>query len=171
MKKLSKILLTLVVVTGVVMMAVPTGTVVAQADKPPMEEEFSGLEELYADMLDRYAKAGDRNDNADEVVNRLERRIEALAAAGEDPAELQAILDTFLMNMEAWQVAYDDLGQLFDEHAGFDSEGAVTDESLAVDTLRQIAEGLLDLHQLGEVARFELKWDLMAYRYGRRGKE
>ena len=171
MKKLSKILLTFVVVTGVVMMAVPTGTVVAQADQPPVVEEFGGLEELYADMLDRYAKAGDRIDHADEVVGRLERRIEALAAAGEDPAELQAILDTFLVNMAAWQVAYDDLGQLFDEHAGFDSEGAVTDESLAVGTLRQIAEGLLDLHQLGEVARFELKWDLMAYRYGRRGKD
>ena len=31
--------------------------------------------------------------------------------------------------------------------------------------LRQIAEGLLDVHQLREDARFELRWDLMAYRY------
>ena len=58
--------------------------------------------------------------------------------------------------MDAVQAVYDDLGELFDEHAGFDADGEVTDDSLAVYTLRQIADGLLDLHQLGEDARFEL---------------
>lgn len=171
MKKVSKILLTIIVVTGVVMAAVPTRTVAAQSEEPPEMEGRGGLEEMYVEMVDRYEQAGERIAKAAEVVERLERRIASLVAAGNDPAELQTILDTFLANMGAVQAAYDDLGELFEEHAGFDAEGAVTDEGLAVATLRRIAEGLLDLHQLGEDARFELKWDLMAYRYDRRGED
>jgi hypothetical protein len=73
--------------------------------------------------------------------------------------------------MDVVQEVYDELGELIEEHAGFDADGQVTDESLAVYTLRQMAEGLLDLHQLGEAARFELRWDLMEYRYANRGDE
>ena len=172
MKKLSKIWLSMAVLAAVVMLAVPNGTVAAQVEDPRLgegrpAEEPKGLDGWYAELMDRYERMGERIDNADETADRLARRIETLTEAGEDPAELQAILDTFLANMDAVQAAYDDLGELFDEHAGFDAEGQVTDESLAVYTLRQIADGLLDLHQLGEDARFELRWDLMAYRYAR----
>jgi hypothetical protein len=175
MKKLSKVLLSLAMLAAVVMLAIPNGTVAAQTDLPQLEkddiEQPKGLDGLYAEMLDRFTQAGERMDDADEAVDRLEGWIETLTEAGEDPAEPQAILDTFLANMGTVQAAYDDLGELFDEHAGFDSEGQVTDESLAVYTLRQIADGLLDLHQAGEDARFELRWDLMEYRYARRGEE
>lgn len=170
MKKLSKILLTFAVLAGVVLLALPTQTVAAQRDVPPVEEAFVRLEEMYADMFERYEHASERIDNTDDVVERLEQRIEDLTEMGEDPAELQAILDTFLANMDAVQAVFDDLGELFDEHAGFDADGEVTDDSLAVYTLRQIADGLLDLHQLSEDARFELRWDLMEHRYSRRGE-
>jgi len=176
MKKLSKVLLSLAMIAAVVMLAIPNGTVAAQAEGPQLKEgrtgeEPKGLEGLYTEMLDRHERAGDRINNADEVVERLEKRIETLTEAGEDPAELRAILDTFLENMDAVQAVYDELGELIEEHAGFDADGQVTDDSLAVYTLRQIAEGLLDLHQLSEDARFELRWDLMAYRYANRGDE
>jgi len=175
MKKLSKIWLSMAVLAAVVMLAVPNGTVAAQVEFPQLEkddiEQPTGLDGLYAEMLDRFVQAGERMDDADEAVDRLECWIETLTEAGKDSAELQAILDIFLANMDAVQAAYDDLGEVIDEHAGFDAEGQITDESLALGTLRQIADGLLDLHQLGEDARFELRWDLMAYRYARRGEE
>lgn len=123
------------------------------------------------DLLDRYERAGERIEKADEAVERLAQRIATLTEAGLDPAELQAILDDFQTNMEAVQAAYAELGEVIDEHAGFDADGQVTDESLAAATLRQIAEGLLDLHQLSEDARFELRWDLMEYRFENRGEE
>jgi len=47
----------------------------------------------------------------------------------------------------------------------------IVDEGLAVYTLRQIAEGLLDVHQFREDARFELKWDLMEFRYSLRNAD
>jgi hypothetical protein len=98
----------------------------------------------------------------------LAQRIETLTDAGLDPVRLQAILDDFQANMDAVQTAYDDLGEVIDEHAGFDADGQVTDEALALGTVRQIADGLLDLHQAGEDARFELRWDLREYRYQNR---
>ena len=172
MKKLNQTLLSLAVIVAVVMLALPTGTVAAQAEDPQHgkgrpAEEPKGLDGWYAELVDRYERMGERIDDADEAVDRLERWIETLTEAGEDPAELQTILDTFLANMDVVQAVYDDLGEVINEHAGFDAERQVTDESLAVYTLRQIADGLLDLHQLGEDARFELRWDLMAYRYAR----
>ena len=173
MKKLNQTMLSLAVIAAVVMLALPTDSVAAQAEPPQMEEALPGEEprspeELYADMLERYEQAGERIENADETISRLEKRIETLIRAGEDPAALQAILDTFLAEMDAVQAAYADLGEVIDEHAGFDADGQVIDESLAIYTLRQTAEALLDLHQFGENALFGLRWDLTEYRYQNR---
>jgi DNA-binding transcriptional MerR regulator len=103
--------------------------------------------------------------DTDDVIRRLEDRIEALIEEGGDPSELEAILAAFNENMAAVEEAYEELGVLIDEHAGFSNEGEVTDEDTALGTLRKMAEGLRDLHQLGEDARFDLRWDLMILRY------
>ena len=88
MKKLSKIFLTFAVLAGVVLLVLPTGTVVAQSDVPPVEEAFAGLDEMYADMFERYEQAGERIDNADDVVERLEQRIEDLTEMGRGPGRI-----------------------------------------------------------------------------------
>jgi hypothetical protein len=155
------------------LLALPTGAVFAQTEDPPGEEEQTdwkprSLDELYADLLERYDRAGERLDDADRPAERLENRIETLTENGEDASGLQAILDTFQANLAEVEAAYADLGEIVDEHAGFDDDGAVTDESLATYTLRRIAEGLLDVHQLDEDARFALRWDLVAYRFENR---
>jgi hypothetical protein len=173
MKKLNQTLLSLAVIVAVVMLALPTGTVAAQAEDPQLgedrpAEEPKGLDGWYAELVDRYEQAGERIGNADEAADRLAQRIETLTEAGLDPVRLQAILDDFQANMDAVQAAYDDLGEVIDEHAGFDADGQVTDEGLALGTLRQIADGLLDLHQASEDARFELRWDLRVFQYQNR---
>ncbi|MCB2214256.1 hypothetical protein KQH50_02555 [bacterium] len=170
MNNKSKTLIALAVLAGIVMLALPTGTVAAQPQDPPRGEgrpdrEPRSLEELYGDLIQRYNRVGDRLDDADRPAERLEDRIETLTENGEDADGLQTILDTFQANLAEVQTAYADLGEIVDEHAGFDDDGAVTDESLAVTTLRQIADGLLDVHQLGEDTRFALRWDLTAYRF------
>lgn len=176
MKKLSKILITLAVLAGIVVLAFPTSNVAAQGENPPLEESRTarhpkGLERLYSELVDKYEDAGYRIHDTDDQVRRLENRIETLTANGKDSSGLQEILDTFQENVAVIQSAYDDLGTIVEAHAGFDDDGAVVDESQAVYTLRQMAEGLLDVHQLGEDARFGLRWDLMAYRYMNRGDE
>jgi len=87
---------------------------------------------------------------------------------GEDPSEVEATLQTFLDNMALVEEAYADVGVLIEAHEGFDDEGEVVDEEIAMATLRSIAEGLLEVHQLGEDVRFDLHWDRMAFNYRNR---
>jgi DNA-binding transcriptional MerR regulator len=179
MKKISKKLITSMILLGVVFLALPADGVFAQEIDPPESKgEFrrrrpeplfiqgpEGLEKLYNRLVDRYEDMGYRIYDTDDVIRRLEDRIEALIEEGGDPSELEAILAAFNENMAAVEEAYEELGVLIDEHAGFSGEGEVTDEAAALRTLRLIAEGLRDVHQLGENARFDLRWDLMILRY------
>ena len=192
MKKITKTFLTIAVITGIVLLAVPLNSVLAQEETPSQSEEdqerglgwlkrpfvkrnvkkrrgFSNrpmdLEQQYAALVDRYEDVGYRISDTDDVIYRLETRIEKITEDGEDPAGLQAILDAFLENMNAVEEAYEDVGELIETHAGFDDNAEVLDEDQAIATLRSIAEGLLDVHQLAEDARCDLRWDLKTYQY------
>ena len=185
MKKTLGILTIGLLITGMVLLALPSGTVFAQESDPPQldrekqrdrSEPFfprgpKGLERLYDKMVDRYEDMCYRINDTDDVTRKLEDRIEDLVDAGEDPSALEAILATFQENMTAVEEAYDAVGVIIDEHDGFNGEGEVEDESLALLTLRRIAEGLQDVHQLGEDARLALRWDLMELRYQNQPEE
>ncbi len=89
MKKISKILLTLAVLVGIVVLALPTSTVAAQGEKPPVEERRTarhpkGPEGWYAELVDQYEDVGYRLQDTDDPVRRLENRIETLTENGED---------------------------------------------------------------------------------------
>lgn len=179
MKKISKILVISMILLGVALLALPANSVFAQEFDPPESEgEFrrrrpeplflkgtEGLEKLYDRLVDRYEDVGYRIYDTDDVIQKLEDRIETLIEEGSDPSDLEAILEVFNENMASVEEAYEELGVIINEHSGFDEEGEVSDEDIALGTLRQIAEGLRDVHQLGENARFDLRWDLMVLRY------
>lgn len=176
MKKTSKMFIGLILTAGVILLALPVSSVFAQGEEPPQVETeepdgILGLEALFAKEVERYEKAEEGIINADEAVAKLKRRIETLIERGKDPSGLQDILDAFLNNLYDVEDIYVEVGELIENHVGFDSDGKVVDEGLAVYTLRQIAEGLLDVHQLAEDARFELRWDLMHYRYSLRNAD
>jgi hypothetical protein len=179
MKKTLSILTVSLLIAGLVLLALPSGIVYAQEpDPPPFDREKhrdrsetffprepKGLERLYDRLVDRYEDMGYRINDTDDVTRKLEDRIEDLIDAGENPAALEAILASFRENMASVEAAYDAVGVIIDEQAGFNGDGEVEDERLAMLTLRQIAEGLQDVHQLGEDARLALRWDLMEHRY------
>ncbi len=170
MKKRSKTLITLTVLAGLVLLALPAGAVVAQAEDPTTGTDESpqqpkSLEERYAKLVERYEKAGDRLDKVHELISKVEDRIEKRAAEGKDTEKAQAALDSFLENLESVEAAYAEVGTLIDEHAGFNDAGEVVDEDQAVLTLLDIAEGLLDVTQFGQDAKFDLRRDLIGYRY------
>ena len=128
----------------------------------------ASLDRVYDRLVDRYEDMGYRIQDTDDVVQRLENQIEDLVEQGEDPSEVEATLQTFLDNMTLVEQAYADVGVLVEAHEGFDGEGEVVDEELAMATLRSIAEGLQEVHQLGEDVRFDLHWDRMAFNYRNR---
>ncbi len=185
MKKALGILTVSLLIVGVVLLALPSETVFAQESDPPdFEREkqrdrsrpffpkgIKGLERMYDRLVDRYEDMGYRINDTDDVTRKLEDRIEALIEQGEDPSDLEAILESFYEDMALVEAAHDSVGALIDEHAGFNDDGEVEDESVALLTLRQIAEGLLDVHQLGEDARLGLHLDLMELRYQNQPEE
>lgn len=179
MKKIALILTVSLVIAGIVLLALPAKAVFAQEPDPPPFEHGKGrnqpepvfplgekgLERLFDKLVDRYEDAGYRIKDTDDVTRKLENRIEDLVEEGEDPSALEAILETFQENMDTVEAAYTDLGKIIENHAGFNAEGQVEDEAVAILTLRQIAEGLLDVQKLSEDARFDLRWDLLILRY------
>lgn len=175
MKTFYKVLVGLTLAASVVFLALPAASVFAQDEEPPLaeleEQTGQGIASLFEEEIERYEKVGEAIEKSTEVVEKLEDRIAKMVENGKDASGLEEILAVFQANLAEVEDAYAEVGDLIDEHAGFDADGNVIDESLAVYTLRQIADGLLDVHQFGEDARFELKWDLMEYRYGLRNAD
>ncbi len=179
MKKFTLTLMSSLLIAGMVLLALPSGTVFAQEEGPPEMERANqrdhikpffprgpkGLERMYDRLVDRYEDMGYRIQDTDDLVGKLEDRIADLIEAGEDPSALEDILAAFNEDMEAVAAAHEAVGVIVEAHEGFNDAGEVEDESMALLTLRQIAEGLLDVHQLGEDARSTLRWDMMEYRY------
>ena len=179
MKKTFGLLAVSLLIAGMILLALPSGTVFAQESDPPQfdrekhrdrSEPFfpsgdKGLERLYDRLVDRYEDVGYRINDTDDVTRKLEDRIEDLVDAGEDSSDLEAALATFKENMAAVEQAHDAVGVMIEESAGFNEDGEVEDESLALLTLRRIAEGLQDVHQLGEDARLAVRLDLTEIRY------
>jgi hypothetical protein len=185
MKRTLGILTLSLLIVGIVMLALPSATVYAQEPDPPKfdrEQKHNrpvpffpkgpkGLERLFDRLVDRYDDMGYKIHDTDDVTRKLEDRIEVLIEEGKDPSDLEAILATFKENMAAVEAEHDNVGAIIDEHAGFNDDGEVEDESVALLTLRWIAEGLLDVHQLGEDARLALHWDLITLRYQNQPEE
>jgi TolA-binding protein len=170
MSNKSKTLITVSLLAGLTLLALPTGAAFAQAEDPPAgtdesSEQPKSLEERYAKLVDRYEKAGDRLDEVHELISKVEDRIEERAAEGKDTARAQVALDSFLKNLASVEAAYAEVGMLIDEPAGFNDAGEAVDEDQALLTLLDIAEGLLDVTQFSQDAKFDLRRDLIGYRY------
>ncbi len=179
MKKFTLTLISSLLIAGMVLLALPSGTAFAQEQEPPEKARENrrdgskpffpmgpkGLERLYDLLIDRYEDMDYRIQDTDDVVGKLQDRIADLIEAGEDPSALEDILAAFNEDMIAVNAAHDAVGEIIEAHEGFNEAGKVEDETAALGTLRQIAEGLLEVHQLGEDARFGLRWDMMTHRY------
>ena len=150
MKKIGKLLIGLTLAVSLIFLASPAGSVFAQGEEPPRdaleEQSGQGLEDLFIREIERFEKVGERIEKSAEVVEKLEDRIAKMVENGRDASGMEEILATYQANMEAVEEVYNDVGELIDDHAGFDVDGKVVDEGLAVYTLRQIAEGLLEVH-------------------------
>jgi hypothetical protein len=185
MKKFTLTLATGLLIAGILLLTLPSGTVFAQEPDPPdwgrekqrdrsapfFPRGEKGLERLFDRLVDRYEDMGYRINDTDDVTRKLDDRIEDLIEDGGDPSDLEAILADFRENMGAVQAAHDAAGAIIEAHAGFNDAGEVEDESMALLTLRQIAEGLLEVHQLGEDAKLALRWDVLMLRYHGASKE
>lgn len=99
-----------------------------------------------------------RLDQANNLVDKIQARIDALNGKGRDTSGLVSALNTFKDSVSTAKGDYDSAKATLDAHAGFDAGGQVTDPSQARSTLQSaqnamqqfrktLRQALVDLHK------------------------
>jgi hypothetical protein len=135
-----------------ILTALPLSAAYAAGDPlPPVADgELTGerLERVWARRQRAYARLGRILERADGMIDRAQGLLDKAESEGKDVSALQAALEAFAEAVEDAQVVYDEAIAIVDSHAGFDDEGKVTDEGLAAETVRQLAEKLEQVRDL-----------------------
>ena len=149
--------------TAAALIASPAAPAFADQVKPTPESPARGLdritrlEQVYAREQNWLMKQGAQLTKANQVVTKVQDRINALQAKGKNVSALQTALDAFKASLATAQSDHDNAAAILATHAGFDSNGKVIDRTLALQTVRSagkdlrachrtLAEALKDLH-------------------------
>ena len=143
-----------VLVIGVVIFALPLGTAAAQTPAPATPQapavkaaRTALLEKAYKaeqKALDTQAKNLDR---ADKLSARIQTVIDNAKAKGLDTSKLVAALDTFNAKISDARTLHAKAADILTVHAGFDTNGKLTDPVQARDTLTAAHQALKDARQ------------------------
>ena len=109
-----------------------------------------------------------RLDMMSEVTTEAQGWIDELKGKGKDTSALETALAWFKHGIKAGQAAHDNARSILDTHAGFDSDGEVTDKEQARQTLRAVRDGLKQTHQSLRSATQDLRDAVRTYRQANR---
>lgn len=115
----------------------PITTAFAQEEKPVNAEK---LAQVWAHQLERYEKLGKLFNNSDEILSKVQERIDKAKSAGKDVSKLQAALDAFEDALKNARPVYQSMNGIVTSHQGFDSSGKVIDQAKAIETVKQMHE-------------------------------
>ena len=107
-----------------------------------------------------------RLDMMSEVTTEAQGWIDELK--GKDTSALETALAKFKDGIKAGQAAHDNAKSILDTHAGFDSDGKVTDKEQARQTLRAVRDGLKQTHEILRSATEDLRDAVRTYRQANR---
>jgi len=122
------------------------GTPLSAASAAPAAEDGEQLESLYQRELELLEKQEERLDKADEVISRVEEYISNQAAAGADTSGAEQALAAFESALPAIQAYYEKAAAILSAHAGFDSNGNVTDSVDALETVSTAGSAQRQFH-------------------------
>ncbi len=129
-------------ILAVMASAAPFSTVQAA----PPAEEGKTLESLYQRELELLSSQEERLQKAAEAVSRVEDYIAGQQAKGTDTSEAEGALNVFEGALAEAGSYHDEAGAILTTHAGFDSNGKVTDLSQAVETVRNAGQAQRQVH-------------------------
>lgn len=138
------ILLALVAALGVASLSfVSVSAAVANDPTPPPQGELTDerLEKIWAKQLHLYEKMG----KTEEFIGKVQQLIDRAAQNGKDVSAVQAALDAFKDAVDDAKPIYESAQAIIDSHAGFDSNGKVTDSEQAKETVRAMGEKLKEI--------------------------
>jgi DNA repair exonuclease SbcCD ATPase subunit len=113
-------------------------SVFAQDENPPKELTNEQLEKAWARQLQIYEKLSKVFDDSTPRLDKAQELIDKAAAKGKDTTAVQAALNAFVASVEKSRSIYEDIQALITAHAGFDSNGKVTDATQAKATIQEV---------------------------------
>lgn len=125
--------------------ALPVTSVFAQEENPPKEVTNEQLEKAWAKQLQVYEKLSKAFDDSTSRLDKAQELIDKAAAKGKDTTAVQAALNAFVDAVEKSRSIYEDVQVLITAHAGFDSNGKVTDATQAKVTILEVRAKLQEL--------------------------
>ena len=138
---ISKIMMAVIAV-ALTVAAFPVTSVLAADEQPPARGVLTDekLEQIWARQMEAYERTGKGFEDTDAHIAKIQSLIDKAAANGKDVSALQSALDAYEAALLASKPAYDALGEVINTHAGFDSDGKVTDSEQAKATVKEARE-------------------------------
>ena len=106
------------------------------------------LEQIWVRMQEVYEWQGQRLEQADQMIERLQNIITRMNENGKDTTALQAALDAFEEALKDAHPIYESAKGIINSHKGFDAGGKVTDREQAVETVKELGSKMKDVRQL-----------------------
>ena len=143
MKNLISRVVLAVLVASLAITAIPVASAYAADETPPTKGELTDekIEEIWARQQQAYERMGKAYEDTDAHIARFQSMIDKAASNGKDVTSLQAALDAYETALLASEPAYEELGQVFRTHSGFDANGKVTDSEKAKATIKEARQG------------------------------
>ena len=157
MKKLMKVIcsmLVIVLLAGVILFAIPTGTVNAEGldDDPVGNGQRLGivkqrLENTFTRQQQNLSIQSQRIDKLGDISTRIQERIDTLREKGLDVSSLESALDAFEAQIPLISASHQVAADLIAAHNGFGDNGKVTDIKAAGVTVKKVHEALQSTRQ------------------------
>ncbi|MCL4530895.1 MAG: hypothetical protein M1282_15980 [Chloroflexi bacterium] len=111
-----------------------------------------------------YGKLGKLLNNAGTRISKFQNLINKAKTNGKDVSNLQSALDAFSSAVTQAQSIYNDAQSLIASHPGFDASGNVTDQTTALQTVRDLRGKLREIRQTVLPPFRALRQEIRAYR-------
>lgn len=159
-------------IAGALALAAPAQAVFAagleQTTPPPVQETRQApnperLEKAFARLQDLIGKQAERIGKTDELVSRVQGRIDELKAKGKDTGALETALSEFKAQVAEAHSQHDQAAAVLEKHAGFDDAGKVVDAAQARETVKEAGSLMKNARQSLRPAVRELLQALRDY--------
>ena len=141
-----------VLVTALALAALPLTNVYASglndSTNPPADgTQLSNerLERVWTRLQRVYERQGNILDRADRMAERFQNLIDRMNENGKDTTALQAALDAFEEALKEAHPVYESAKGIINSHQGFDSDGKVTDQEKAIETVKKLRDKMQEV--------------------------
>ena len=142
------------VITVASLGTMPLVNAYAQSANPPATPATSQpspdkLQKTWAREQIIFNRTGKILDGANNLISKVQSRLEDAKAKGQDVSSIQSALDAFSAAVKNVQPIYTSMQTAVQSHPGFDATGKVTDPTQALQTIQDIHSKLESIHQSG----------------------